>query len=146
MCSLLFVRVCVCVLWEEQCKLFGRECHTGPPSFEGRVNLVHVRACFSVYSRPQVFLSTRKNTSACVSTHVCFCSRSALAQCPSGSTHYGNAVGCLWRLPVTHDVTLERPTSNMNNLRYLLVGKHPQYPNKRSLIKTRNPPSTSVCE
>ncbi|KAJ7365166.1 hypothetical protein OS493_007816 [Desmophyllum pertusum] len=39
------------------------------------------------------------------------------------------------------DVSLERPTTNYNSLPYLLVSKHPQYPNKRSLVQFENLPS-----
>ncbi|XP_031558872.1 uncharacterized protein LOC116295241 [Actinia tenebrosa] len=46
----------------------------------------------------------------------------------------GNVV----RLNVVQDVTLERPGTNFNFLKYLLVGRHPQFPLKRSLIQFEN--------
>ncbi|XP_032235381.1 uncharacterized protein LOC116617081 [Nematostella vectensis] len=53
--------------------------------------------------------------------------------------------GRLYRLHVTQDVAIESPSGNHNNLPYLLVGKHPQYPNKRSLLQFESPPR-SGCQ
>ena len=39
------------------------------------------------------------------------------------------------RLQVVQDVTLERGSTNFNYLRYLIVGTHPRYPLKRSLVR-----------
>jgi hypothetical protein len=44
------------------------------------------------------------------------------------------------RLSVTQDVTLERGSRNFNYLRYLIVGTHPNYPLKRSLLQFENVP------
>lgn len=46
-----------------------------------------------------------------------------------------------YTLKVTKDVTLERGSQNFNNLPYLLVGTHPGYPLKRSLMKFQDVPS-----
>ena len=48
--------------------------------------------------------------------------------------------GTVYTLMVEQDVTLER-LSNMNSLKYLLVSKHPGFPNKRSLVQFENLPS-----
>ena len=39
------------------------------------------------------------------------------------------------RLKVVEDVTLERGSTNFNYLKYLIVGTHPRYPLKRSLVR-----------
>ena len=39
------------------------------------------------------------------------------------------------RLQVVQDVTLERGSRNFNYLKYLIVGTHPNYPLKRSLVQ-----------
>ncbi|XP_032235387.1 uncharacterized protein LOC116617085 [Nematostella vectensis] len=53
--------------------------------------------------------------------------------------------GTIYRLHVTQDVAIESPSGNHNNLPYLLVGKHPRYPNKRSLLQFESPPR-SGCQ
>ncbi|KAJ7371783.1 hypothetical protein OS493_023121 [Desmophyllum pertusum] len=57
-----------------------------------------------------------------------------------GVTTYNTGAGTLYTLKVVQDVTLEH-SRNMNYLAYLLVSKHPQYPNKRSLVQFENLPS-----
>jgi hypothetical protein len=49
------------------------------------------------------------------------------------------------RLRVTQDVTLERGSRNFNYLRYLIVGTHPGYPLKRSLLKF-HPLQVRACD
>ncbi|XP_065906878.1 uncharacterized protein [Dysidea avara] len=44
-------------------------------------------------------------------------------------------------LKVVEDVTLERGSTNFNYLKYLIVGLHPNYPKKRSLLKFEDVPS-----
>ncbi len=46
-----------------------------------------------------------------------------------------------YTLHVTEDVTLERGYQNFNYLTYLIVGTHPGFPLKRSLMKFQNIPS-----
>ena len=46
-----------------------------------------------------------------------------------------------YKLKVVEDVTLERGSKNFNYLEYLIVGLHPDYPKKRSLLKFENVPS-----
>lgn len=46
-----------------------------------------------------------------------------------------------YTLKVTEDVTLERGSTNFNYLPYLIVGTHPGYPLKRSLMKFQNIPT-----
>ena len=46
-----------------------------------------------------------------------------------------------YKLRVTEDVTLERGSRNFNSLEFLIVGTHPYYPLKRSLMKFDNIPS-----
>ena len=60
----------------------------------------------------------------------------------TGLTEYNTGVDLVYRLDVTQDVTLERLTTNFNYLRYLIVARHPGFPNKRSLIKFENPPAS----
>jgi len=57
-----------------------------------------------------------------------------------GVAIYNTGKGKVYKLGVTQDVTLERSYSNYNWLKYLLVSKHPQYPNKRSLVQFENLP------
>jgi len=45
-----------------------------------------------------------------------------------------------YTLKVVEDVTLERGSRNFNYLEYLIVGLHPGYPKKRSLLKFENVP------
>ena len=47
----------------------------------------------------------------------------------------------IYTLGVTNDVTLERGSQNFNYLSYLIVGTHPDYPLKRSLMKFQDIPS-----
>ena len=46
-----------------------------------------------------------------------------------------------YKLKVVEDVTLERGTTNFNNLKYLIAGFHIEYPKKRSLLRFENVPS-----
>ena len=46
-----------------------------------------------------------------------------------------------YRLQVTKDVTLESGLTNFNYLEYLIVGTHPGFPLKRSLMKFQSIPS-----
>ena len=45
-----------------------------------------------------------------------------------------------YRLKVVEDVTLEQGSKNFNYLKYLIVGLHPDYPKKRSLLKFEDVP------
>ena len=65
-----------------------------------------------------------------------------LASVAQGYRTYNTGAGIVYRLSVTHDVTLERGYYNYNWLQYLLVSKHPDYPNKRSLVQFENLPSS----
>ncbi|XP_078371189.1 uncharacterized protein LOC144654843 [Oculina patagonica] len=65
----------------------------------------------------------------------------SLSPVTQGVTTYDTGKGILYTLKVVKDVALERSYSNMNWLQYLLVSKHPQYPNKRSLVQFENLPS-----
>ena len=65
-----------------------------------------------------------------------------LAPVTQGVTTYNTGKGILYRLKLTKDVALERPTSNYNWLQHLMVSKLPQFPNKRSLVQFENLPST----
>ena len=58
-----------------------------------------------------------------------------------GVTKYNTGAADVFKLGVVQDVTLERSSSNFNNLQYLIVSKHPDYPNKRSLVQFENLPS-----
>ena len=49
------------------------------------------------------------------------------------------------RLQVTQDVTLERGSTNFNYLNYLIVGTHPGYPLKRSLVRF-HPLQVRACD
>ena len=48
--------------------------------------------------------------------------------------------GKVYKLSVTQDVTLESGSRNFNSLQYLIVSKHPRYPNKRSLVQFEDLP------
>ena len=48
--------------------------------------------------------------------------------------------GTVYMLRVTQDVSLERATRNYNWLPYLMVSKHPDFPNKRTLVQFENVP------
>ena len=54
---------------------------------------------------------------------------------------YNTGRGMVYRLGVTQDTTLEGSTQQLDYLQYLLVSKHPQFPNKRSLVQFENLPS-----
>ena len=54
---------------------------------------------------------------------------------------WDSGAGTLYKLNVTEDVDLERPTRNYNNLQWLIVGAHVLYPTKRSLIRFEDIPS-----
>lgn len=60
----------------------------------------------------------------------------------SAVTSGNDGAGTLYRLSVTQDVTLESPNRNYNYLQFLLVAKHPQYPNKRSLVQFEDLPNS----
>ena len=49
--------------------------------------------------------------------------------------------GILYRLKVVADVWLEQPTVNYNSYPWLIVGTHPEYPKKRSLLQFEDIPS-----
>ncbi len=55
------------------------------------------------------------------------------------STNLGN--GLLYSLGATKDSWLERPTNREGQRPYLIVGNHPQYPKKRSLVQFEDLPS-----
>ena len=63
-----------------------------------------------------------------------------LAPNSQGVHIYNTGAGILYRLNVVKDVCLERSTTNFNYLQWLIVAKHPGYPNKRSLIQFENLP------
>jgi len=48
-----------------------------------------------------------------------------------------------YRLNVVEDVWIES-SGNYNRIRYLITGKHPGYPKKRSLVKFQNVPRAAV--
>jgi len=62
-----------------------------------------------------------------------------------GVAVYNTGKGMIYKLGVTQDVSLERSYRNYNYLRYLMVSKHPQYPNKRSLVQFENLPRRCPC-
>ena len=45
----------------------------------------------------------------------------------------------MYKLKAVKDVLLERGHTNFDHLDFLIVGKHPEYPNKRSLIQFEDP-------
>ena len=49
--------------------------------------------------------------------------------------------GTIYKLQVVKDITLERGGTNWNNLEYLIVGLHPGFPKKRSLLQFEDLPS-----
>ena len=59
-----------------------------------------------------------------------------------GVMTFDTGAGKVHKLSVTQDVTLERGSRNFNSLKYLIVSKHPGYPNKRSLVQFENLPSS----
>ncbi|XP_078371252.1 uncharacterized protein LOC144654885 [Oculina patagonica] len=64
-----------------------------------------------------------------------------LAPVTQGVTTYDTGKGILYALKVVKDVTLESSTTNYNSLPHLHASKHPQYPNKRSLVQFEDLPS-----
>ena len=59
-----------------------------------------------------------------------------------GVRTFDTGAGKVHKLSVTQDVTLERGSQNFNSLEYLIVSKHPEYPNKRSLVQFEDLPSS----
>ena len=57
-------------------------------------------------------------------------------------TTVDTGAGTIYKLKVTQDVALENPYSNHNSLRYLMVSKHPQFSNKRSLLQFDDLPAS----
>ncbi|CAI8017849.1 hypothetical protein GBAR_LOCUS10769 [Geodia barretti] len=55
---------------------------------------------------------------------------------------FDTGAGNTYKLQVTQDVCLERGSRNYNYLQYLIVGTHPYYPLKRSLLQFEDLPST----
>ena len=64
-----------------------------------------------------------------------------LALAATGTT-WKTGRGTVYMLRVTQDVSLERATRNYNWLPYLMVSKHPDFPNKRSLVQFENVPKS----
>lgn len=52
----------------------------------------------------------------------------------------------VFKLQVSQDVTLWRGDTNYDHLEFLIVGLHPGYPLKRSLVQFETLPSNSRCE
>ena len=63
-----------------------------------------------------------------------------LASASEGVTSFNSGAGTVYKLHVTQDVWLEHSYHNSNNLQYLLVSRHPGFPNKRSLVQFENLP------
>ena len=59
---------------------------------------------------------------------------------------YNSGAGLVYKLDVKQDVSIERPSSNYNYLKYLIVSRHPQFPNKRSLVQFEDLPPKGVCQ
>ena len=59
-----------------------------------------------------------------------------------GVRTFDTGAGKVHKLSVTQDVTLESGSQNFNSLEYLIVCKHPVYPNKRSLVQFEDLPSS----
>ena len=57
-----------------------------------------------------------------------------------GVNSYNSGAGIVYTLKVVKDVWLERSRYNYNRYPWLLVGRHPGFPNKRSLIQFENLP------
>ena len=55
---------------------------------------------------------------------------------------YDTGAGKVYKLSVTQDVWLEKGSVNYNSYEYLIVSKHPGYPNKRSLVQFEDLPSS----
>jgi len=58
-----------------------------------------------------------------------------------GVTTLDTGAGMQHILKAVEDVSLERSSTNYNYLKYLIVSKLPQFPNKRSLVKFENLPN-----
>lgn len=65
-----------------------------------------------------------------------------LAPVANGVETYDTGKGAVYRLDVTQDVTLETGSRNFNYLPYLIVSKHPGFPNKRSLVQFEDLPKS----
>ena len=63
-----------------------------------------------------------------------------------GVMTFDTGAGKVHKLSVTQDVTLERGSQNFNSLEYLIVSKHPEYPNKRSLVQFEDLPSSILAQ
>lgn len=61
-----------------------------------------------------------------------------------GGFRYITGRGTVYKLDVTQDVTLQRPTSNYKWLQHLLVSNHPGWPNKRALVQFENVPRSCL--
>ena len=59
-----------------------------------------------------------------------------------GVTNWDTGAGINYRLEVLQDITLERGDANYSTLPYLIVGFHPRWPKKRSLVQFHSLPST----
>ena len=59
-----------------------------------------------------------------------------------GVTNWDTGAGINYRLEVLQDITLERGDANYSTLPYLIVGFHPGWPKKRSLVQFHSLPST----
>ena len=59
-----------------------------------------------------------------------------------GVMTFDTGAGKVHKLSLTQDVTLESGSQNFNSLEYLIVSKHPAYPNKRSLVQFEDLPSS----
>lgn len=55
-------------------------------------------------------------------------------------TSWNSGAGVVYTLPVTQDVWLEG-SSNKNNYEFIIVAKHPQFANKRSLLQFESLPA-----
>jgi len=62
-----------------------------------------------------------------------------------GVVVHNTGKGMMYKLGVTQDVSLERSYRNFNYLKYLLVSRLPQFPNKRSLVQFENLPRSCPC-
>lgn len=59
-----------------------------------------------------------------------------------GVTNWDTGAGINYRLEVLQDITLERGDANYSTLPFLIVGFHPRWPKKRSLVQFHSLPST----
>ncbi|CAH3120819.1 unnamed protein product [Pocillopora meandrina] len=69
-----------------------------------------------------------------------------LAHVTQGVFRYDTGKGLVYGLSVVQDVTIERPYSNHYGLPFLLVSRHPGYPNKRSLVQFENLPRSCPAD